>query len=52
LDRGKGDVDDRRVEDDHQLAQADDEERDPAPAVAAGLVARYGVIRSLQEDRH
>ena len=33
LDGGEGDVDDRRVEDDHQLAQADDEERDPPAAV-------------------
>src|SRR5829696_3737088 len=40
LDRGKGDVDDRRVEDDHQLPQADDEEGDPPLPVAAGLIGR------------
>ncbi len=34
LDRGQGDVHDRRVQDDHQLAEADDDEGEPAPAVA------------------
>ena len=34
LDRRQGDVHDGRVEDAHQLAETDDEERDPAAAVA------------------
>ena len=34
LDRRQGDVHDRRVEHDHQLAEADDDEGDPAPPIA------------------
>ena len=49
LDRGEGDVDDRRVEHDHQLPEADDEERDPPGAVAA---SRYSLSSSLHEDHH
>ncbi len=36
LDRRERDVHDRRVEHDHQLRQADDHERHPAPAVGVG----------------
>ena len=36
LDRRKRDVHDRRIEHDHQLRQADDRERHPAPAVGVG----------------
>jgi hypothetical protein len=49
LDGGEGDVDDRRVEDDHQLTETNDEERDPSPAVGR---PRYGVGRSLHVDHH
>ena len=37
LDRGQGDVDDRRVEDDHQHPRAEDVEGEPAGAVVAGV---------------
>jgi hypothetical protein len=37
LDRRQGDVHDRRVEDDHQHAHAEDVEGDPAGAVRGGL---------------
>ncbi len=38
LDRGQGDIDDRRVQHDHQLAQAEDDQRDPAAAVVRGCL--------------
>jgi hypothetical protein len=36
LDLGQGDVHDRRVEHDHELREADDDERQPATAVRGG----------------
>jgi hypothetical protein len=41
LDRGQGNVHDRRVEDHHQLAEAEHAKRDPAAplALALGLLA-------------
>jgi hypothetical protein len=48
LDRRQGDVHDRRVEDDHQPAYAEDVEGDPAGAVGGGLGCgvRSGTHRS------
>ena len=42
LDRGQGDVHDRRVEDDHQLREADHDEAHPAAAVGG-----VGVMESV-----
>ena len=51
LDRGQRDVHDRRVEDHHQLAEAEHGERDPAPALAllAGSIGRLAVARRASE---
>ena len=45
-DRGQRDVHDRRVEDDHQVAEAEDEEREPAGAVVQVMTAFLSVRRS------
>jgi len=41
LDLGKGDVHDRRVEDDHEHARAEDHKGDPARAVGSGRRLSY-----------
>ena len=43
LDRGQRDVHDRRVEHDHQLRQADDDERQPAPAISGRWCEARGI---------
>ena len=45
LDRGQGDVHDRRVEDDHQHPRAEHVQRQPAPAVACRLGTHASEIR-------
>jgi hypothetical protein len=41
-DRGQRDADDRHVEDDHQVAKAEDEECEPAPFVEVGPASGLG----------
>jgi hypothetical protein len=54
LDRRQRHVDDRRVEDDHQLRQADHHQGKPAPLIAAGTKegkSVHGALRTVETGR-
>src|SRR6266849_2695085 len=49
LDRRQSDVHDRRVEDDHELAETDDDERHPAPGIGSDCRRMYFHYASTDE---